>query len=142
MIENIMDKFGIGIRENCEKFVAVVQELTKKDRQTTIAILADIRLPLQFNPNDPLPGTMDSPKLFGMLDCETDTWMGYDDGPLTYDNFEYLVYRARLLEAQLRWPASRIKVQFFTSATRKRDDVTIMYSVEEAMDRLQQGFII
>ncbi len=135
------DKFGIT--EECFiKLVALVRETHHCTEQQATKFLEALSLMEGFNPKDYSPGTLHRPKMFGLLDRDTSTWMGSSVEPITYDNFEFALAKARVLGVQLKWSALRIIVQFFTSATRKKDDVEVFYSGEEALARLEEGLTL
>ncbi len=142
MKTNIIARFGIT-EEYYDKLVMVVRETYFNcfEHQATL-FLNGFPLPEGFNPKDYSPGTLEHPKIFGLLDRDTSTWMGSSDGPLTYDNFEFALVRARLIGVQLKWSPLRIVVRFFTSATKKLDDVEVAYSSDEALERLEQGLTL
>ncbi len=141
MKTNIMEKFGIT-EEYFDKLVTIVRETYDCAEHQATMFLNGFPLPEGFNPTDYSPGTYEHPKMFGLLDRDTSTWMGSSEAPLTYDNFAFALVRARLIGVQLKWSALRIVVRFFTSTTKKLDDVEVAYSSDEALERLEQGLTL
>jgi len=91
---------------------------------------------------DITPGTLENPKKWGMLDRDTNTWMGNSDGPLTYDDYNIARREARVTAARMDWSPLRVVAQLYTTATRKLDDVTPVRSSEEAQRLLEEGLIV
>lgn len=91
---------------------------------------------------DLTPGTLAYPKRFGLLDQDTDTWMGLDAGPLTYDDYDLARIAARLLAARMNWSPLRIEVKRYTKATVKLDDIKPVFTLDEAWRRIDEGIIL
>jgi hypothetical protein len=91
---------------------------------------------------DWVPGTLEHPKTWGMLDRDTQTWLGGSFGPLTYYDYKITRIKARIIAVQLGWSPLRVIVQRYTPATRKLDDLETRCSGEEAMRRLEEGLTL
>ena len=141
-VNQIMAKYRITEYRHFENLLMNTQELLQLSREDAMAFLSEARLPRQPDPTDISPGTLVHPKEYGLLDRDSGTWLGNDDGPLTYDDYEIARVVARLLAARFNWSPLRIIVQRFTSASRKLDDLTPEYSLEEAWRRLDEGLTV
>ena len=81
---------------------------------------------------------MSDPKKFGLLDKESGTWFGTDDGPFTYDDEEVAKVARQVLAARIPCDPLRISVEPFTSATKKLDDITPENTFDQALDLIER----
>jgi hypothetical protein len=87
---------------------------------------------------DLMPGTLEQPKRFGLLDTETNTWLGTADGPLTYDDHEIARLMRQIIAARIPCDPLRISVEPFTSATKKLDEIKPKNTLNQAMDLIEK----
>ena len=85
-------------------------------------------------------GTLERSK-FGLLDTETSTWLGTDQGPLVYDDMEVAKVARQVIAAQIPCSPLRISIEPFTSATKKLDEIKRENTLEQALDLIdRRGF--
>ena len=85
---------------------------------------------------DITPGTLDKPKKFGLFDAWTGTWLGTTEAPSTYDDREIAQIAAQTMAVRLQVPPTQIKVQPFTSADTRVENIKPAISAEEALKKL------
>lgn len=81
-------------------------------------------------------GTLEHPKKFGLFDIKERTWMGTQQAPLTYDDRQIAQIAAQVMCERLEVPMGRIKVEPFTGANVKGEDVKPKVSAEEALRKV------
>jgi hypothetical protein len=82
------------------------------------------------------PGTLKSPKAWGILDVKTKTWMGTSVCPLTFGHKIAAQIIAQTLSEQLGVPVGRHMAEPFAGANMKVEDVSTRISFEEALKRV------
>ena len=78
---------------------------------------------------------------FGLLDTDTSTWLGTDEGPLIYDDVEIAKVARQVIAARIPCSPLRISIEPFTSATKKLDEIKPKNTLEQALDLIdKRGF--
>lgn len=70
---------------------------------------------------------------FGLLDTESNTWLGTADGPFAYDDYDLARAMRQIVAARIPCDPLRISVEPFTSATRKIGEITPNNTLDQAM---------
>jgi len=93
-------------------------------------------------PNSYKQGTVDRAVLcrrtWGILDLESLTWMGNNNGPFIFENFDAARAKRQLLAAQIPCSPIRFSVERFVSASRKLDEISLQNTVDQAMELIEQ----
>lgn len=93
-------------------------------------------------PNSYKQGTVDRAvlcrRMWGILDLESSTWMGNNDGPFVFEDFDAARAKRQLLAAQIPCSPLRFSVERFVSASRKLDEISLQNTVDQAMELIEQ----
>ncbi|MFA5767201.1 MAG: hypothetical protein WC919_04725 [Candidatus Paceibacterota bacterium] len=89
----------------------------------------------ELTKEDFVPGTLKSPKPWGILDVQTNTWMGTSTQPLTFGHRVAAQIVAQTLSEQLEVPVGRHMAKPFGGANVKVEDISTRISFEEALKR-------
>ena len=90
----------------------------------------------ELTKEDFVPGTLKSPKAWGIFDMKVKTWMGTSVCPLTFGHRIAAQMIAQTLSEQLEVPVGRHMAKPFTGANVKVEDISTRVSFEEALKRV------
>lgn len=79
---------------------------------------------------------------YGLYDTEENAWMGTDEGPLLFDGEidELAHVRARMVDAQLVWPAGRTRpMEWVPQELHRKDEIPVKREALEAYIGLEEG---
>lgn len=79
---------------------------------------------------------------WALWDTQDNLWIGNDTGPLRYDDEILGRLAAEVASGILGWEPVRITVKEYDgSATKIRDDVPIIHTVQEVLHHVTQGYL-
>jgi hypothetical protein len=90
----------------------------------------------ELTKEDFVPGTLKSPKAWGIFDMKTKSWMGTSACPSTFGHRIAAQIVAQTLSEQLEVPVGRHMAKPYTGANVKVEDISTRISFEEAMKRV------
>lgn len=77
---------------------------------------------------------------WGLYDTKDDCWLGGDEGPKTFDDEDLAQVACRIIDVQAKRPAGRTRARVFNEGPlRKKDEIAIYRSGEDAIERLESG---
>ena len=77
---------------------------------------------------------------WGLYDTKDNCWLGDSDGPKLFDDESLAQIACRVIDVQTKTPAGRTRARIFNEGPlKKKDEVKIYRSGEDAIERLESG---
>lgn len=80
---------------------------------------------------------------FGLYDTQDHCWIGNDEGPLRYDDFQVARLAAEASAAMLGWRIVRVRAVEYVKKgqPRLKDELPTVRSAEDALKALERGLL-